>query len=138
VVASAIKDVVMPLTAIAISAEWPGSAFRSKNFEPFRSSADLILRGSGLSVYRANVSRGLVFVVAPRSTVAATGGLVHEFRTAGTGGKDVPIVREPRNIGRYRNRILNVLAMLFPIHALDDPRMLSGGPVGRDFHHAVE
>ena len=124
----------MPLTAIAIAAEWPRFAIRSKSFEPFWSSADLILRGSGLSVYRASHSRGLVIVVASCLTVAATGWFVREFRAADTGGKDVPIVRAPHNIGRYRNRILNVLAMLFPIHALDDPRMLPGGPLGRDFH----
>jgi len=139
VVASAIKDIVMPLTAIAISAEWLRFAFRSKKFEPFGSSADLILRGAGLSVYRASVSRGLVAVVAPRSTAAATCWPVREFRVADTGRKDVPIVRAPGIIGLSRIRILNVLAMLFPIHSIDDPLKAPGGPISRDVHvHAVE
>jgi len=129
----------MPLTAMAISAEWPRFAFRGKKFEPFRSSADLILRGSGLSVYRASVSRGLVVVVAPCSTDAATGRPVREFRAADTGRKDVPIVRAPC-ISRFRIRIMNVLAMLFPIHSIDDPQTkLPGGPIGNDVRiHAVE
>ena len=139
-VASAIKDIVMPLTTIAISAEWPGFVFRGKKFEPFGSSADLILRGSGLSVYRANVPRGLVAVVAPRSTAAATCWPVREFRAADTGRKDIPIVRAPRFIGQYRIRILNVLAMLFPIHSIDDPqKQPPRGPIGSDVHiDAVE
>jgi len=130
----------MPLTAIAISAEWPRFAFGGKKFEPFGSSADLILRGSGLSVYRASVSRGLVVVVAPCSTDAATNRLVREFRAADVGRKDVPTVRAPCIIGSSRIRILNVLAMLFPIHSIDDPQTkLPGGPIGSDFRiHAAE
>ena len=130
----------MPLTAIAISAEWPRFAFRSKRFEPFGSSADLILRGSSLSVYRAGVSRGLVVVVVPCSTDAAIGQFVREFRATGTGRKDAPIVRAPCIIGRSRIGILNVLTMLFLIHPIDDPqKKLPGGPIGSDVRiHAVE
>ena len=130
-VASAIKHIVMPLTAIAGSAQWPDFAFGGKKFEPFRSSADLILRGLGLSVCRASYSRGLVLVVAPRSTVAATGWPVREFRAADTAHRHVPAVPAPRIIGQHRNRILNVLAMPFPIRSIDHPQKVPGG---HDFH----
>jgi len=138
VVASAIKYIVMPLTAIAVAAEWVRFA-GCKIFEPFRSSADLILRGSGLSVYRASYSRRLVLVVAPCSTAAAAGWPVREFRAADTARGNVPAVRAPRLVGQYRNRIFDALAMLFPIQVIDDPQKVPGGSVHRDVHvHTVE
>jgi hypothetical protein len=90
-------------------------------------------------VYRARLSRRLVFGVAPRSTVAATGELMREFRAADTGHKDVPTVRAQRIIGQYRTRNLNVLAMLFPIRFMNDPQKVPDGPIGGDSRiHAVE
>ena len=90
-------------------------------------------------MYRASLSGRLVFVVAPCSTVAATGGLLREFRAADTGRKDVPTVRAPRIIGQCRIRTSNVLAMLFPIRSMNDPQKVPGGPIGSDVHiHAVE
>jgi len=90
-------------------------------------------------VYRASLSRRLV--VAPRSTVVATGLLVRENRAADTGRKRkaVPVVRAPRIVGQHRFRILNVLAMLFPIRFLNDPQKMPVGPIGSDVHiRAVE
>jgi hypothetical protein len=82
----------------------------------------------------------LVVVVAPCSTDAATGWRVRDFRAADTDRKDVPIVRAPCVIGRSPIRIMNVLAMLFPIPSIDDPqKKLPGGLIGGDFRiHAVE
>jgi hypothetical protein len=89
-------------------------------------------------VYRASLSRRLVFVVAPCSTVAASAGRVREFRPADTGRHDVPSVRAPRSIGRSWIRILNVLAMLFAIRSTNDPQKTPDGPIGTDVHsHAV-
>jgi hypothetical protein len=90
-------------------------------------------------VYRASLSRRLVSVVAPCSTVAPTGGVIREFRAADTGRKGVPTVRAPRMIGQFRIRTSNVLAMLLPIHSLTDPQKVPGGPIGSDVHiRAVE
>lgn len=89
-------------------------------------------------MYRARLSRRLVFGAAPCSTFAATGGLVR-FQAADTGRKDVPTVRAPRIIGKYRIRTLNVLAMLFPIRFMNDPQRVPDGLIGGDFRiHAVE
>ena len=64
---------------------------------------------------------------------------MREFRAADTDRKDVPTVRAQRIIGQYRIRILNVLAMLFPIHSMNDPQTMPDGPTGSDFHiDAVE
>jgi MFS family permease len=76
----------------------------------------------------------------------ATGWLVRENRAADTGRKRkavppeaVPPVRAPRIVGQHRFRILNVLAMLFPIRTLNDPHEVPEGPIGSDVHsHAVE
>jgi hypothetical protein len=90
-------------------------------------------------VYRARLSRRLVFGVAPRSTVAGTGELMREFRVADTGRNDVPTARARCIIGQYRTRTLNVLAMLFPIRFMNDPQKVPDGLIGGDFRiHAVE
>ena len=90
-------------------------------------------------MYRARLSRRLVFGVAPCSTVAATGELMREFPAADTGHKDVPTVRAQRIIGQYRTRTSNVLAMLFPIRFMNDPQKAPDSLIGGDFRiHAVE
>jgi hypothetical protein len=90
-------------------------------------------------VYRASYSRRLVLGVAPCSTAAAAGWPVREFRAADTARKDVPAARAPRLAGEYRNRILNALAMPFPIHVIDGPHKLPDGSVRRDSHvHTAE
>jgi hypothetical protein len=92
-----------------------------------------------LSEYRASLSRRLVVVVAPCSTVAATGGLVSEFQAADAGREDVSSVCAPRVTGAHRIRVSNVLAMLFPIRSSHDPQQVPDGPDGTDVHiHTVE
>ena len=89
-------------------------------------------------MYRANLSRRLVLVVAPCSTVAATAGRVRKFRAADTGRKDVSSVRARRSMGRSWIRILNVLAMLFAIRSVKASQKTPDGPIGTDVHiHAV-
>jgi hypothetical protein len=69
-------------------------------FEPFEPPTDIILRGSGLSVYRASVPRTLVLVVALFSTGAATGAFAREFRAADTTCEDHPTIQALHRLAR--------------------------------------
>jgi len=69
-------------------------------FEPFASIADLILGGSGLSVYRASLSRTLGLVVAPPFAPTAASANARVSRVADMWSEDDPAVRARRSTGR--------------------------------------
>jgi hypothetical protein len=76
-----------------------------KRFEPFDPTADIILRGSGLSVYRARTPRTVdLVVVAPSRAVSAGGRSAREFPIAESKRVGYPFVPAPGSLGRPVDR----------------------------------